>query len=759
MKNKMPIKYLAKPTLDISVDEHQKHVEDEALKILASRPFLQKKYKDIVNKDLLKRVQLAARYHDVGKKYQKWQLACQKDHDIFKKTNNRSNMKFLRNAKFRHEIATLTHPDLQILPFPVKVAIGAHHSKLAESEEHRWEKEIPKAKEIWHNFKGMKYEVLNKIPKYEQFEKALLLRYEYAGPRSLLQLADHRASATEEGQKIPALLPFKYEFPKEYKTKRGVQKIIDELKDDSFSVLRAPTGSGKTDAALLWAKHQIENEKADRLVIAMPTRFTANALSISTAEKLSQVGLYHSSSWFQRISDGKEITFEEKSLIDKEQDLARLLVTPITVTTIDHLCISLTGTREDHHSIFFNLANSCVVIDEADFYDDFTQHNILILLKALQLLNVPILLMSATVPKSSLEFYSQAGCNLSNIYEDKSDIKRIRCQITNVDDLSISNDIESILQKGIDGTPLIIYANTVNRAQEYFNWFYNQAPFFTDNNIVLYHSRFTEPDKAAIEEKLSKMLGQKAWAKGSQFGIAILTQIGELSVNISADLMISDICPIDRLVQRAGRLSRFSTNKGNLYIVKPMKKDNNCSSYFYCAPYGNYQNGSWQVSSILEKSMNLLCENEYSSKMFVDLVEKIYPKMEVGSSASTLNNMEELKKLFISNWLILPATQLEQDDSNTSEWKSRDIPPQFTVYVNVDLFNNDYFFKNKSEFKQFEIRHGVQCYNYEFYKAKNNGFIEPATFYIGEDYELKLWIVKRSYYSSVTGLSFKDLEN
>ena len=44
----------------------------------------------------------------------------------------------------------------------------------------------------------------------------------------------------------------------------------------------------------------------------------------------------------------------------------------------------MTGTREDHHAIFFNLAHSCLVIDEADFYDDFTQQNIVMLLRALR---------------------------------------------------------------------------------------------------------------------------------------------------------------------------------------------------------------------------------------------------------------------------------------------------------------------------------------------------------------------------------------
>ncbi len=215
---------------------------------------------------------------------------------------------------------------------------------------------------------------------------------------------------------MPQFSTFEYEFP--HDEKRGVQLEIEKLWDEPFSILRAPTGAGKTDAALLWAKRQVEMKRADRLVIAMPTRFTANALSIAVTHEnfknLGDAGLYHSSAWYQRIKDEKRPSIADKKFIDKEQDLARILETPLTVTTIDHLCICLTATRETHHSTFFGLANSCVVIDEADFYDDFTQLNIVVLLRALRILKAPVLLMSATVPDSAMELYRQSGLEVNN---------------------------------------------------------------------------------------------------------------------------------------------------------------------------------------------------------------------------------------------------------------------------------------------------------------------------------------------------------
>jgi CRISPR-associated endonuclease/helicase Cas3 len=747
---------LAKPTIEISLEKHTENVIKEAEAILASRPFIIKKYKKLTNKDLYKRGTTAAKYHDIGKKHIIWQNASKKDSEIYKLTKDPKKMYHLRKVNFRHEIASLLYNSLDRLSDPVKVAIGAHHGKLAERESHRWESERQQGKDLWRHFKGLNNKiVLSDKDDLEKFKEAILLRYEYSGPRSLLQLADHRASAKEEGQELPNLKAFEYSFP--YNYKKGVQLIIDNLKDEPFSILRAPTGSGKTDAALLWAKYQIDSGKADRLVIAMPTRFTANALSINVAENLSQVGLYHSSAWFQRIKN-KNISTIDQNYIDKEQELARLLSTPITVTTIDHLCISLTGTREDHHSIFFNLANSCVVIDEADFYDEFTQHNILILLRALKLLQVPVLLMSATIPGNTKLFYTKSGNSSINIYEDTSDIDRTRCRIYRYGESNEPEDVSKLLKLGLNGTPMIIYANTVARAQAFYRWFQKQSEIFTENNVILYHSRFTEPDKANIEDRLRKMLGKDAWKKGEQYGIAILTQIGEISVNISADLMITDLCPIDRLVQRIGRLSRFNDHIGEVYVTIPVKKNNNGELKFYPAPYGHFTKNGWEITSALKMTEELLKEGCYTSKQFIQLVNEIYTKQNDNFSSKSINNMKELQHLAILNWLILPADLVDTDDDHTQEWKCRDIDSLSTIYI-YDLFEGEQYFPNKSLFRQFQIRNGIQCYAYEFHKAKEKNYIEKATFYIGDEQKQKLCIVRKNFYDSKIGLHFDDIED
>ncbi len=740
---------LAKPN-GITLADHTRHVRDEAAQLLAARPFIVQKYQKLTAKDLSERLDFCARWHDEGKAHPKWQNACVADFKEWQ-ANPKARGKNLMKSGIRHEMDSLVRLKRsgELYTKSDLVAIGAHHAKLSRRAEKRWNDDSNFAS-FWADF--LRWSGDFRLNDPASFEAAVAKRYLFDGPRAMLQLADHRASAREEGEELPLLAPFVYKFP--HPKKRGVQAIIEELWDEPLAILRAPTGAGKTDAALLWAQHQFERERADRLVIAMPTRFTSNALAIGAAENLSAVGVYHSTSYFNRK---KREPDESSDWIRKENDLARLIETPVCVTTLDHLCIALTGAREDHHSIFWGLSHSCVVIDEADFYDEFTQYNLVTLLRALKVLKVPVLVMSATVPDSSLQLYALAGTSISKIYEDKSDLSRVRCEVHLHGDSSnyeveTPDDIAQLLNRALDGEPTIIYANTVKRAQTYCDWL--QAHNFED--FVLYHSRFTEPDKARKEEQLISMLGKEAWENGFQRGVAVLTQIGELSVNISADLMISDFCPLDRLAQRAGRLARFGLQKGELHVVTPIRADKTGGRSFYPAPYGEFRGKEgWISSAQLEQSRAWLKAGDKSAQDWIDGVNVIYGELQT-PSGRTKTNQDKLEKLLITNWMIVQAAEIGEDDDGTKDWKSRDIPLQKKVYVsktsNSILSDDDeFFFRSWRGFREWETETAISVLSYEVALGVKNGALQKTTIFVGEDEEV-IFLANKNAYSFERGL-------
>jgi CRISPR-associated endonuclease/helicase Cas3 len=721
---------LAKPT-GISYNAHADNVITEGRDVVHSHPFVIKKYAKFTNTDLSKRLEVAAKYHDEGKKHTVWQAACRSDYETYLHTGVVG--KNLLTTGMRHEIESLKLKTG--FSNVVKVAIAAHHGKLSERFSHRWQDNL-KSKELWNSFKKISNEL-----RLTDFEKAILQNYEFAGCRSYLQLVDHRASAKEEKKEVPTFTPFSYSFNKDW-TRRNVQKIAEDNWQDKLLLMRAPTGAGKTDACLLWAKKQIENNRADRLVIAMPTRFTSNALAINVESSLSETGLYHSSAWFTKYYSKAS---ESKKTLDYQRlqhEFARHLETPITICTIDHLLISLTHTKEEHHSVTFNLAHSCVVIDEADFYDEFTQANILELLKVLFILDVPVLIMSASLPESSLKMYQTTGYSPKEIKEDKSDYDRIRCNILNKTEYEELDELEGILEQALS-QPTIIYANTVAKAMSLYNWYQEKGI-----EPILYHSRFTEPDKVKKENLLIKSLGKKAWQGNKATGIAIMTQIGEMSVNISSNYMISEICPMDRLVQRVGRLARFDQTIGNLDVLIPQKKGS-----LYPAPYGSYHKGKgWQPILPMTETLRLLECKGYNAGEFVGLINLIYPEM-VEFSPETQNNIDNYRKSIVYNWLITPQEKLEEDDNSSNFWKSRNIGNQSEVFTVNPESINDCYFDSYNDFNLFKNQCALSCPNYILNNAIKEGLIYKQPIIIRDD---KKEISIAQHYSKKIGLILTD---
>lgn len=730
---------LAKPS-GITLEQHIFDVMTEANMILSHFPFVSTKYERFIGKNLSKRLEVVCKLHDDGKKDPRWQNACRKDYEIYlkgkqKDKDTKPDGANIQRAGIRHEFQSLVMNEAKKMPLVLQCAIAAHHAKLGFAFENRWISEG--MANYWNAFRKES----NRIIESDSLENICNSFFECSGLRGLLQLADHRASAKEDGEKLPEINTFQYTFP--HVKKRGVQKLIEDYWQNDLLLIRAPTGAGKTDASLLWASKQIENNRAARLVIAMPTRFTSNALAVNVANTLSDTGLYHSSAWFAKFQKNVELGEIDRKEASKLHEFARLLQTPITVCTIDHLLTSLTLTREDHHLIGFNLANSCLVIDEADFYDDFTMANILVLLKILNKFKVPVLVMSASLPQSSLKLYKQSGYAVDKIIEDISDNQRKRFQIKSINDYESIDEIEDLLTLCITKGNAIIYCNTVDKAVKVYRWFESKGI-----EPILYHARFTEPDKQRKEADLINALGKDAWQNNNAKGIAILTQIGEMSINISAEIMISEMCPIDRLTQRAGRLCRFDKDKiGELHIIVP-KKDGT----LYPAPYGSFdkKNKQWNPCHALTHTINCIKTDSYSAGDLVSLINTVYSD-DYSFSVAAQTNANLLRESFMYNWLINPVQKTDADSDETNLWKSRDIDATETVFVS----SPESVYYNKLSFQSWKISNSVELPLYLVKKGEKNFRVDYKRVTVcGED--LRLCVIRTGFYNYDIGVDFYE---
>lgn len=244
------------------------------------------------------------------------------------------------------------------------------------------------------------------------------------------------------------------------------------------------------------------------------------------------------------------------------------------------------------------------------------------------------------------------------------------------------------------------------------------------------------------------MLGKEAWENNTAQGIAILTQIGEMSINISADFMLCDLCPIDRLIQRVGRLCRFDKSKiGELHILIPQKK-----GLDYPAPYGAYDRKEkvWHGTEAFDKTKKYIKCEEFSTEKLVKMLNEIY-NHQSEFSVMALSNAKNLHEYFKTNWLINSKQISRKDDSSVNFWKSRNIPPQEVVFV--DKPSSEYFTTQMS-FESWKIKNSIEIPVYLVEMARKNNMIDLVKIIVKDDTEI-IYLVKKGFYSFETGLDFK----
>ena len=327
------------------------------------------------------------------------------------------------------------------------------------------------------------------------------------------------------------------------------------IASDKFVTLFAPCGRGKTEAALLWAISVLKKYKRNKIVFAMPTQTTSNAMYDRFINDFKfgkeNVGLYHGRSFIKlkdELSKEKEDFDEEKDVeeIRSETFKGNIFFKPITITTVDHLIYSFVKGFSQADFAIGNLQNAIIVFDEVHYYEKLTLEHLLTLFKHLRKIDIPHLVMSGTLPEFMLKelqdyehIVDKEGLNFEPF--------KIELHEETLCESRITDEITENYRKGL--TQFVIL-NTVERAKEFYLELKEKLKESHDQpNIMLYHSQFTYKDRIKKENEIYQRIKQKPF-------ILVATQVIEISLDISCDIMYSELAPPDALGQRAGRLNR-----------------------------------------------------------------------------------------------------------------------------------------------------------------------------------------------------------
>ena len=396
---------------------------------------------------------------------------------------------------------------------------------------------------------------------------------------------------------------------------RNVQSIfaktISDAKNPGLIILEAPMGLGKTEAALVGAEELAIKSGRGGLFFGLPTQATSNGIFPRIISWLGKLSANLGERRGLRLVHGKAFLNEEynnltnASNIDIDGDnegkegfvvnqwfcgKKTAIMDDFVVGTVDQLLMM--ALRQKHLALrHLGLSKKVVVIDEVHAYDAYMDQYLNMALEWLGAYNVPVILLSATLPKKSRvdfirHYLTGKGVkfskedDMSNLMledyplitytdndkalnvKDFAPIEDKRIEIKYTDTENLTKLLDCLLDGGGNAGVIV---NTVKKAQDIATLL---SLKFGDSNVMLLHSSFIATDRVKNEEKLMKYLGKDG--DRPQKLIVVGTQVIEQSLDIDFDVMISDIAPVDLLIQRMGRLHRHTRDNRPKKHEKPV---------------------------------------------------------------------------------------------------------------------------------------------------------------------------------------------
>ena len=363
---------------------------------------------------------------------------------------------------------------------------------------------------------------------------------------------------------------FKFLFPS--MTPRGVQTLLTELPlEAGLTLVEADTGSGKTEFSLAYASMLVGAGLADGIVFALPTQATANGLfeRIGTsAEKLfpdCKTTLAHGTSKYLRPDEDGFLHRSNK----------RAFLGSMSVATIDQILMGVLNLK--HQFVrSFGTQKSVLIIDEVHSFDAYMHGLIKQVLTGQHSAIGSVILLSATLTHASKQDliipYKGSSDNRSyplvthvssmgKVSEyallESAEVRSVKIKQWNSACLRPDKAQKAQLVQWVQaGAMVAVICNTVLDAQI----IYAQLVSVDGIEPDLFHARFTTQDRMEREKYVLNKYGKHAPRLG---GLLIATQVVEQSLDLDFDVIVSQIAPIEFLMQRMGRLWRHDRSEGN----------------------------------------------------------------------------------------------------------------------------------------------------------------------------------------------------
>ena len=377
--------------------------------------------------------------------------------------------------------------------------------------------------------------------------------------------------------------------------------VIDLLKGlhemPRLVLIEAPTGAGKTEAALFTSDLWLNRFRLSGLYVAMPTRATSKPMHRRVSESRERrypkseiaTRLVHA----QAALEGRCLATRPKGQrVGDEGALEaadwfgtgkRALLSPFAVGTIDQALHGVGGGK--HHFVrLFGLSHKVVIFDEIHSYDVYMTPRIERLIQWLAALGSPMIMLSATLSRAArAKLLRAAGAapeanfkarnpRVTVVHHDGTvrehelptlNPRSVRIRPIPGDYASLQREVLASYQQG---GCIAVVCNTVNESIDIARAL-RATEGIESEVVLLFHARFPAVWRGEIENQVLRAFG-KGGGRPERL-ILVTTQISEQSLDLDFDLIISPTAPIDFLIQRLGRLHRHPGRERPMHLKEP----------------------------------------------------------------------------------------------------------------------------------------------------------------------------------------------
>ncbi len=355
----------------------------------------------------------------------------------------------------------------------------------------------------------------------------------------------------------------------------------------SSAILIAPTGSGKTEAALLWAASHLEMEspRRVRLFYVLPYQASMNAMKNRLQQKHFKtqpddyVNLQHGHAlqaiYYDLLTREDFTPAQAREKAEMQKNLGKLQYFPVRVFSpyemlkaAYHLKGYETQLVDYHHALF--------IFDEIHAYEAERMALIITLMGWLRRhYGAQFLVMSATLPPMVYAVLAGALEVSQPITADAETFGRSKRHRVHILDGDLINEHGKVrIAEAVSaGKRVLVCVNTVKRAQA-------AAAYFADLDVqtIVAHGRFNAEDRKRKEEQI--LTGAAVdHGRAREPLLVIATQVVEVSLNIDMDVLFTDPAPLEALIQRFGRV-----NRGRKYAEGTPDDERLCPVYIFTQP-------------------------------------------------------------------------------------------------------------------------------------------------------------------------------